>query len=85
MVMFDVKGGAAAGRRLIENVRLLYHVSNVGDARSLITHPVSTTHTTVPREKREAAGIYDGSIRLCVGLEHVDDIVRDLNNALAAV
>jgi O-acetylhomoserine (thiol)-lyase len=85
MVMFDVAGGAQAGRRLIENVRLMYHVSNVGDARTLITHPVSTTHTTAPREKREAAGIHDGSIRLCVGLEHVDDIIKDLSDALIAV
>lgn len=82
MLMFDV-GSAAAGRKLIEAVRLIYHVSNVGDARTLITHPVSTTHTTVPREKRLAAGIGDGSIRLCVGLEHSDDIIRDLERALA--
>lgn len=81
MLMFDV-GDAERGRRVIESVRLLYHVSNVGDARSLITHPVSTTHTTVPREKRLAAGIDDGTIRLCVGIEHVDDIVRDLSQAL---
>lgn len=81
MLMFDV-GDAEKGRRVIEQVRLMYHVSNVGDARSLITHPVSTTHTTVPREKRLAAGIDDGSIRLCVGIEHVDDIVRDLAQAL---
>ncbi len=84
MIMFDVAGGAAAGRRLIENVRLMYHVSNVGDARTLITHPVSTTHTTVPKEKRLAAGIGDGSIRLCVGLEDVDDLIADLERGLAA-
>lgn len=84
MLTFDV-GDARAGRRLIENVRLVYHVSNVGDARTLITHPVSTTHTTVPREKRLAAGIDDGTIRLCVGIEHQDDIIRDLERALAAV
>ncbi|MCA3395401.1 MAG: O-acetylhomoserine aminocarboxypropyltransferase/cysteine synthase [Roseomonas sp.] len=81
MLTFDV-GDAQKGRRVIEAVRLIYHVSNVGDARSLITHPVSTTHTTVPREKRLAAGIADGTIRLCVGIEHVDDIVQDLADAL---
>lgn len=84
MLMFDV-ADAVAGRRLIENIRLAYHVSNVGDARTLITHPVSTTHTTVPREKRLAAGIDDGTIRLCVGLEHPGDIVRDLERALDAI
>ncbi|MFW8588821.1 PLP-dependent transferase [Rhizobium beringeri] len=84
MLTFDV-GDAAAGRKLIESVSLAYHVSNVGDARTLITHPVSTTHTTVPREKRLAAGIDDGTIRLCVGIEHSDDIIRDLAGALAAL
>lgn len=85
MLMFDVIGGEPAGRRLVTNVELLYHVSNVGDARTLITHPVSTTHTTMPREAREAAGLFDGSIRLCVGLEHPDDIIRDLERALDQV
>ncbi len=84
MLMFDV-ADATAGRKLIQAVKLMYHVSNVGDARTLITHPVSTTHTTVPREKRLAAGIDDGSIRLCVGLEHPADILRDLEQALDAI
>jgi len=81
MIVFDV-GDAARGRRLVEAVELCYHVSNVGDARTLITHPVSTTHTTVPRDTRIKAGIHDGSIRLCVGIEHIDDILRDLLRAL---
>lgn len=84
MLMFDV-GDATSGRKLIQNIDLIYHVSNVGDARTLITHPVSTTHTTVPREKRLAAGIGDGSIRLCVGIEHTDDIIRDLEHALSSL
>ncbi|MBR1163832.1 2-aminoethylphosphonate--pyruvate transaminase [Bradyrhizobium elkanii] len=84
MVMFEVED-EQAGRKFIQNVDLMYHVSNVGDARTLVTHPVSTTHTTVPREKREAAGIFGGSIRLCVGIEDVDDIVRDLDRALSAI
>lgn len=81
MLMFDV-ADADSGRRVVQAAELLYHVSNVGDARSLITHPVSTTHTTVPREKRIAAGINDGSIRLCIGLENVNDILTDLERAL---
>lgn len=60
----------------------MYHVSNVGDARTLVTHPVSTTHTTVPKERREAAGIFDGSIRLCVGIESADDIINDIKRGL---
>ncbi|RXH32653.1 O-acetylhomoserine aminocarboxypropyltransferase [Bradyrhizobium nanningense] len=84
MVMFEVED-EQAGRKFIQNVELMYHVSNVGDARTLVTHPVSTTHTTVPREKREAAGIFGGSIRLCVGIEDVNDILRDLEKALSAI
>ncbi|AOK31848.1 MULTISPECIES: O-acetylhomoserine aminocarboxypropyltransferase/cysteine synthase family protein [Burkholderia] len=84
MIMFELDG-EAAGRKFIQNIRLMYHVSNVGDARTLVTHPVSTTHTTVPRAKREAAGIFDGSIRLCVGIENVDDIIADLQRGLDAI
>ncbi|WP_348637512.1 2-aminoethylphosphonate--pyruvate transaminase [Bradyrhizobium sp. ISRA443] len=84
MVMFEVED-EQAGRRFIQNVDLMYHVSNVGDARTLVTHPVSTTHTTVPREKREAAGIFGGSVRLCVGIEDVNDIIKDLDKALSAI
>ncbi|WP_164935093.1 2-aminoethylphosphonate--pyruvate transaminase [Bradyrhizobium zhanjiangense] len=84
MVMFEVED-EQAGRKFIQNVDLMYHVSNVGDARTLVTHPVSTTHTTVPREKREVAGIFGGSIRLCVGIEDVNDILRDLDKALSAI
>ncbi|WP_346658734.1 2-aminoethylphosphonate--pyruvate transaminase [Bradyrhizobium sp. 143] len=84
MIMFEVEN-EQAGRKFIQNVELMYHVSNVGDARTLVTHPVSTTHTTVPREKREAAGIFGGSIRLCVGIEDVNDIIKDLEKALSAI
>ncbi|AMA61542.1 O-acetylhomoserine aminocarboxypropyltransferase [Bradyrhizobium sp. CCGE-LA001] len=84
MVMFEVEN-EQAGRKFIQNVGLMYHVSNVGDARTLVTHPVSTTHTTVPREKREAAGIFGGSIRLCVGIEDITDIIKDLEKALSAI
>lgn len=82
MLMFEVKGGIDAGKRVLERTTLAYHVSNVGDARTLITHPASTTHTTVPRAQREESGISDGSIRLCVGIEHADDIIADLEAAL---
>ncbi|TFE36632.1 O-acetylhomoserine aminocarboxypropyltransferase/cysteine synthase [Paraburkholderia dipogonis] len=84
MIMFELDD-EAAGRAFIQNIRLMYHVSNVGDARTLVTHPVSTTHTTVPKEKREAAGIFDGSIRLCVGIENVDDVIFDIQRGLDAI
>jgi O-acetylhomoserine (thiol)-lyase len=82
MVLFEVKGGEKAGRRFMQSLQLFYHVSNVGDSRSLATHPVSTTHTTVPPTEREKSGIRDGSVRLCVGIEHIDDIIRDLERAI---
>ncbi|WP_116137809.1 O-acetylhomoserine aminocarboxypropyltransferase/cysteine synthase family protein [Trinickia diaoshuihuensis] len=84
MIMFELED-ETAGRKFVQNIRLMYHVSNVGDARTLVTHPVSTTHTTVPREKREAAGIFDGSIRLCVGIENVNDVIADIERGLDAI
>jgi O-acetylhomoserine (thiol)-lyase len=84
MIMLELED-EAAGRTFIQNIRLMYHVSNVGDARTLVTHPVSTTHTTVPKEQREAAGIFDGSIRLCVGIENVDDLIIDIQRGLDAI
>lgn len=82
MIMFELEGGEDAGRKLIQEIKMAYHVSNVGDTRTLITHPVSTTHRTVPKELREKVGIYDGSIRLCVGIESFEDIKNDLLGAL---
>lgn len=84
MIVFDIAGGIDAGRRFIEQLRLVYHVSNIGDARTLATHPASTTHASVPREARLAAGVNDGTIRIAVGLEHIDDIIADLSQALEA-
>lgn len=84
MIMFELDD-EAAGRTFIQNIRLMYHVSNVGDARTLVTHPVSTTHTTVPKAQREAAGIFDGSIRLCVGIENVNDVIDDIKRGLDAI
>ncbi|EPM48276.1 O-acetylhomoserine aminocarboxypropyltransferase/cysteine synthase family protein [Pseudomonas syringae] len=84
MIMFELDS-EAAGRTFIQNIKLMYHVSNVGDARTLVTHPVSTTHTTVPKTQREAAGIFDGSIRLCIGIENVNDVIEDIKRGLDAV
>lgn len=81
MIMFELEN-EMAGKKFIQAIKLMYHVSNVGDARTLVTHPVSTTHTTVPKERREAAGIFDGSIRLCVGIESAEDIINDIKRGL---
>lgn len=83
MVSFEIEGGLDAGRAFIENLEIIYHVSNIGDARTLATHPASTTHASVPKEARIAAGVTDGAIRLSVGIEFINDIIADLDRALA--
>jgi O-acetylhomoserine (thiol)-lyase len=81
---FGIRGGREAGRRFIESVQLFSHVANVGDAKSLVIHPASTTHFRVSAEKLAAAGITEGTIRLSVGLENADDLIEDLSRALYA-
>jgi O-acetylhomoserine (thiol)-lyase len=81
---FELAGGADAGRRFIDNLKLFYHVANIGDARSLAIHPASTTHSQLSSEERLATGVSDGYVRLSVGIEHIDDILADLDQALAA-
>lgn len=85
MLVCEIDGGIQAGRRFIERLKLLYHVANIGDARSLATHPASTTHASVSREARLASGVTDGTIRISVGLEHIEDIKADVSQALKAV
>jgi len=82
---FGLEGGYAAGVRLVEQVNLWSHLANVGDARSLILHPASTTHRQLTEEQRRAAGAGEEVIRLSVGLETVEDLIADLEEALAAV
>jgi O-acetylhomoserine (thiol)-lyase len=82
---FGVKGGYEAGIKLVETVRLFSHLANVGDTRSLILHPASTTHRQLSDEQRLAAGAGPDVVRLSIGLESAEDIVRDLDEALAAV
>ncbi len=81
---FGVRGGYAAGIRLVESVRLFSHLANIGDTRSLILHPASTTHRQLTEEQRNAAGAGDDVIRLSIGLESADDLIRDLDSALNA-
>ena len=80
---FGVKGGYEAGVKLVENVRLFSHLANIGDTRSLILHPASTTHRQLTDEQRATAGAGDDVIRLSIGLETADDLIRDLDQALA--
>ena len=79
---FGVNGGYEAGTRLVENVQLFSHLANIGDTRSLILHPASTTHRQLSDEQREAAGAGPDVVRLSIGLEAADDLIRDLDQAL---
>jgi O-acetylhomoserine (thiol)-lyase len=81
---FGVKGGYEAGVKLVENVRLFSHLANIGDTRSLILHPASTTHRQLSDQQREAAGAGPDVVRLSIGLEDADDLIRDLDEALAS-
>ena len=80
---FDIKGGREAGRRFIESLRVFSHLANVGDAKSLVIHPASTTHYRMPDEDLRKAGIGPGTIRLSIGLEDAEDLIQDLERALA--
>jgi O-acetylhomoserine (thiol)-lyase len=81
---FDLKGSRAAGRRFVESLQVFSHLANVGDAKSLVIHPASTTHFRVPDEDLAAAGITQGTIRLSIGLEDPADLLDDLARALKA-
>lgn len=85
ILTFGIRGGRAAGRQVIDNVKLFSHVANVGDARSLIIHPASTTHQQLSADDLVKAGVSEGLIRLSIGLEAIDDILADLEQAIAAV
>ena len=84
IVTFGVKGGVEAGRRLIVNVQIFSLLANVGDAKSLIIHPASTTHSQLDPDEQAATGTTEDLIRLSVGLEHIDDLIADLTQALGA-
>jgi O-acetylhomoserine (thiol)-lyase len=81
-VVFEVKGGEKAGKRFIEKLQIFSHLANVGDAKSLAIHPATTTHSQLTVEQQAEGGITPGLVRLSVGLEHIDDILADLKQAL---
>lgn len=84
LVGFELSGGAAAGRAFIDALQLFYHVANIGDARSLAIHPASTTHSQLAPEDQAKTGVGPGYVRLSIGLENIDDILADLEQALRA-
>ena len=82
LVGLELAGGSEAGRRFIDALKLFYHVANIGDARSLAIHPASTTHSQLSAEEQRQTGVSPGYVRLSVGIEHIDDILADLRQAL---
>jgi O-acetylhomoserine (thiol)-lyase len=84
LVGFELRQGKEAGARFIDALKMFYHVANIGDARSLAIHPASTTHSQLSPEDQLTAGVTPGYVRLSVGIEHIDDIIADLDQALAA-
>ncbi|MDF2961948.1 MAG: O-acetylhomoserine aminocarboxypropyltransferase [Paenibacillus sp.] len=84
IMTFDIKGGVEAGRKLINSVKLFSHLANVGDSKSLIIHPASTTHQQLNELEQTAAGVSAGMIRLSIGTESIDDIIYDLEQAIQA-
>jgi O-acetylhomoserine (thiol)-lyase len=84
VLAFEIKGGIEAGKRFVDALQLHSHVANIGDVRSLVIHPASTTHSQLSEEEQRAAGVTPGLVRLSVGIEHIDDILADLEVGFAA-
>jgi len=84
LVGFELNGGKKAGKKFIDSLQMLFHVANIGDARSLAIHPASTTHSQLSPEEQIQTGVTDGYVRLSIGIEHIDDIISDLDQALAS-
>ena len=84
MVGFGIKGGLEAGKKFINSVKLFSHLANIGDAKSLVIHPASTTHQQLVRAEQEATGVTADYIRLSIGIEDVEDIQADIEQALQA-
>jgi len=84
-VVFGIKGGSSAGSKFVENLQLFSHLANVGDAKSLVLHPSSTSHSQLSEAQQKASGLTPDLIRLSIGIEHVDDIIGDLEQAFSRV
>jgi O-acetylhomoserine (thiol)-lyase len=85
LVGFGIRGGIQAGRAFIETLELISHLANIGDARSLAIHPASTTHQQLSAEEQRAAGVTPDFVRLSIGIETLDDILADLDQALKQI
>ena len=85
LVGIELSGGKQAGRKFIDSLKLLYHVANIGDVRSLAIHPATTTHSQLSPEEQLQTGVSEGYVRLSIGIEHPDDIIADIDQALGAV
>lgn len=81
----ELKGGVESGKKFIDSLELLYHVANIGDSKSLAIHPASTTHSQLSPEEQLAAGVTPGFVRLSIGIEHIDDIIEDINQSLEKI
>jgi O-succinylhomoserine sulfhydrylase len=81
-VTFELKGGLAQGRKFLDNIKMCSLTANLGDTRTTVTHPASTTHAKLTEEERLATGITPGLVRISVGLEHITDILADIEQAL---
>ncbi len=81
----ELKGGVESGKKFIDSLELLYHVANIGDSKSLAIHPASTTHSQLSPEEQLAAGVTPGFVRLSIGIEHIDDIIDDINQSLEQI
>ena len=84
MVVFGIKGGSEAGSKFIDSLEMVSHLANVGDAKSLAIHPATTTHSQLGEEQQRAGGITPELVRLSIGLENAEDIIADIDQALAA-
>jgi len=82
LVGFELEGGKESGRAFIDALQMIYHVANIGDARTLAIHPATTTHSQLSAEDQLATGVSEGYVRLSIGIEHIDDILADLGQAL---
>ena len=84
VLSFGIKGGLKAGTTFIESVKLASHLANVGDAKTLVIHPASTTHSQLSEAEQKTAGVTPDGIRVAVGIEHIEDIKQDFEEAFAA-
>ena len=80
---FEINGGRESGKKFIDSLEMFYHVANIGDSRTLAIHPATTTHSQLSETELLSAGVTPGFVRLSIGLEHIDDIIADLDQALA--